>query len=348
MCGFTGIFSSKPLDNLFNLLSRMNANLAHRGPDDEGIWIDQNIGFGHKRLSVMDLSESGKQPMQSQCDRYVIIFNGEVYNHIKLRRDLEKEGFKTKWKGHSDTETILSAISNWGIENTLIRLHGMFAIAIWDKLNKRLNLARDRMGEKPLYWGWAGKDFVFSSELKALREHPEFISKINKNALNEYFRFSYIPSPLSIYEGIYKLEPGTVLTVENCPPITPPKKIIFPGDRYESISNKRYWDLNNEIQTNENEIQDEKQAKNLLEKLLSDAVKRQMLSDVPIGAFLSGGIDSSIIAALMQSHSSKPINTFTIGFSEATHDESVHAASVASHLGTQHTKLNVSTLTLEM
>jgi asparagine synthase (glutamine-hydrolysing) len=320
----------------------MTAFLVHRGPDDEGVWSEGQIGLGHRRLAILDLSVSGAQPMHSDCRRYVLAYNGEIYNHLDLRHALEMEGAAPSWGGQSDTETLLAAIAHWGLDHALRRAHGMFALALWDRSEKRLSLARDRMGEKPLYWGWAGTDLVFGSELKALRAHPGCPREVCREALAQYLRFMYVPAPRSIHPGLYKLEPGTILTVANAPPSAAPKAPIRPGERHGSLSIRRYWDLNAEIDAGaRNPIEEEGEAVSTLRHVLSGAVKRQMISDVPLGAFLSGGVDSSAIVALMQVQSERPVQTFTIGFDEAAFDESPHAAAVAQHLGTEHRKLRV-------
>ena len=342
MCGLTGLLRSSPSDDIIGQVARMTARLVHRGPDDEGVWSEGGIGLGHRRLAILDLSPTGAQPMHSDCGRYVLAYNGEVYNHLDLRHALETEGAAPPWRGQSDTETLLAAIAHWGMDDALRRAHGMFAIAFWDRTKKSLSLARDRMGEKPLYWGWAGNDLVFGSELKALRSHPHCPSEVCREALALYLRFMYIPAPRSIHPGIYKLEPGTILTVDGAPTATPPKEPIRPGEHYGSLRIRRYWDLNAEIEAGaRNPIQDENEAVSTLGQVLGKAVQRQMFSDVPLGAFLSGGVDSSAIVALMQTQSTRPVQTFTIGFDEAAFDESPHAAAVARHLGTDHTKLRV-------
>ena len=342
MCGLTGILCSTPRDSIIDQLYKMTSSLIHRGPDDEDVWSEGCIGLGHRRLSILDLSSLGRQPMRSHCGRYVIVYNGEIYNHFEIRNALEKSGSTTKWRGRSDTETILEAIVQWGIDDALDRSKGMFALALWDKKKKSLSLARDRVGEKPLYWGWAGKDIIFGSELKALRAHSYCASEVCHKALSQYLRFMYIPAPRSIYPNIYKLEPGTILTILESPPTIPPKNPIRPGEKYESISIRQYWNLNEQIQNGAtNLIKDEHEAISLTEQTLKKAVKSQMISDVPLGAFLSGGVDSSTIVAMMQSQSNKPINTFTIGFSESNYDESSKAEAVSAHLGTIHNKLYV-------
>ena len=342
MCGLTGLLRSSPSDDIIAQVAKMTARLVHRGPDDEGVWTEGVIGLGHRRLAIIDLSATGAQPMRSESGRHVIVFNGEIYNHLDMRRDLAVDGAAPDWRGHSDTETLLAGITHWGLDETLQRAKGMFALALWDRAEKRLSLARDRVGEKPLYWGWAGQALVFGSELKALRAHPDCPREVCRDALAQYLRFMYVPAPRSIHPGLYKLEPGTILTVDGAPPSTPPEDPIRPGGHHGSISIRRYWDLNAEIEAGaQNQIEDEGDAVAALGEVLGKAVQRQMISDVPLGAFLSGGVDSSAIVALMQAQSERPVQTFTIGFDEAAFDESPHAAAVAHHLGTEHTKLRV-------
>ena len=344
MCGIAGLLipGSSDADGITVILQNMTRSLAHRGPDAEGYWTEGAVALGHRRLSILDLSDAGAQPMRSESGRYVIVFNGEIYNHLNMRRDLAVDGAAPDWRGHSDTETLLAGITHWGLDETLQRAKGMFTLALWDRSEKRLSLARDRMGEKPLYWGWAGQALVFGSELKALRAHPDCPRDVCRDALAQYLRFMYVPAPRSIHPGLYKLEPGTILTVDGAPPSTPPEEPIRPGGHHGSISIRRYWDLNAEIEAGaQNQIEDEGDAVAALGEVLGKAVQRQMISDVPLGAFLSGGVDSSAIVALMQAQSERPVQTFTIGFDEAAFDESPYAAAVAHHLGTEHTKLHV-------
>ena len=344
MCGIAGLLipGSGDADEITATLQKMIRSLAHRGPDAEGYWMEGEVALGHRRLSILDLSDAGAQPMRSESGRHVIVFNGEIYNHLDMRRDLAADGAAPDWRGHSDTETLLAGITHWGLDETLQRAKGMFALALWDRSEKRLSLARDRMGEKPLYWGWAGQALVFGSELKALRAHPNCPTEVCRDALAQYLRFMYVPAPRSIHPGLYKLEPGTILTVDGAPPSTPPEEPIRPGGHHGSISIRRYWDLNAEIEAGaQNQIEDEGDAVAALGEVLGKAVRRQMISDVPLGAFLSGGVDSSAIVALMQTQSARPVQTFTIGFDDAAYDESPYAAAVASHLGTEHTKLHV-------
>lgn len=330
MCGFAGFLSASNTVSSIEwpaLLTEMGNNIRHRGPDDSGIWFNvvAGIGLSHRRLSILDLSPAGHQPMVSASERFVIAFNGEVYNHLEIRHDL---GSSLHWRGHSDTETLLAGFDAWGIENTVNKANGMFAMAIWDKKDRSLTLVRDRLGEKPLYYGWQGNTFLFGSELKALKVHPAFQPEIDRNAIGLFVRHNCIPAPYSIYCNIKKLLPGSLLTV--------------------TLQNRdaqlvRYWDARKIVAQGQSNpfIGTEVEAVDELEQLLSRAVGRQMLSDVPLGAFLSGGIDSSTIVALMQAQSSKPVRTFTIGFDEADYNEAEHAKAVAKHLGTDHTELYV-------
>jgi asparagine synthase (glutamine-hydrolysing) len=329
MCGFAGSLGYGKCDE--NSLGRMVSTLSHRGPDDQGLWFDQSaaIGLVHTRLSILDLSTSGHQPMSSASGRYVIVFNGEIYNHLKLRGELEQSGQVLNWRGHSDTETLLASFHAWGIEATLRKSVGMFAFAVWDKQTHTLMLARDRLGEKPLYYGWQGDTFLFGSELKALKAHPAFVAEIDRDALAAFMRYSYIPAPQSIYRGIHKLLPGTLLRVRI-------------GENVRSKP-EPYWSLLEAARqgleipftgTDEEALQG-------LEVRLSRAVALQQISDVPIGAFLSGGIDSSTIVSLMQANSTRPIQTFTIGYENIQFNEASHARAVARYLGTDHTELYV-------
>ncbi|WP_240342516.1 asparagine synthase (glutamine-hydrolyzing) [Methylococcus sp. EFPC2] len=320
----------------------MAAAIAYRGPDDSGAWVDQNanIALAHRRLSILDLSAAGHQPMASASGRYVIAYNGEIYNHLELRNALqspcpqalsdEGEESLSHWRGHSDTETLLACIEAWGIEKTLVQTVGMFAFALWDRQEHTLHLARDRIGEKPLYYGWMGKTFLFGSELKALRAHPAWRGEIDRNALAAYMRHNYVPAPYSIYKGIYKLLPGTYLSLET-------------GAVGDEPAAKTYWSARAVAEAGVSApfTGSEQAALSELERLLKQSVNQQMVADVPLGAFLSGGYDSSMIVALMQSLSSRPVKTFTIGFHEAGYNEAEHANAVARHLGTEHTELYV-------
>jgi len=342
MCGICG-WLGDPVGG-DELLGRMSGALLHRGPDSAGHWIDfgQGIAIGHRRLSILDLSPAGAQPMHSACGRYVIAFNGEIYNHLDLRRELGAEGAAPDWRGHSDTETLLAGFAHWGLDETLRRSAGMFAIALWDRRERRLSLARDRLGEKPLYWGWAGQVLVFGSELKAMRQHPDFPHDVCRQAVAQYLRFGYVPAPLSIYPGVYKLEPGCILTIDGPPPVAAPKSPLRPGEHHGSLSIRRYWSLNETIDSGAHSLfSTEAEALATVDAALRSAISRQMIADVPLGAFLSGGIDSSLIVALMQAQSSRPVRTFTVGFENPTFNEAPFAAAVARHLGTQHTEVTI-------
>ncbi|MCP1455007.1 asparagine synthase (glutamine-hydrolyzing) [Pseudomonas kilonensis] len=333
MCGFSGFLTLKAdLDDSPGLLRRMGDAIYHRGPDDNGEWFDGNagIGFSHRRLAIIDVSAAGHQPMASPCDRYVIAFNGEIYNHLELRSRLANEGRSFCWAGHSDTETLLACFSAWGIESTLRATVGMFAIALWDRETRVLTLARDRMGEKPLYWGWQDGVLLFGSELKCLKVHPAFKAQISRNALALLMRYNYIPAPYSIYTGIAKLLPGHYLQLSAGPISEESQPIPF-------------WEMNVAVEAGiANPFNGtEEQAIDALESELVQGIGRQMLADVPLGAFLSGGVDSSTIVALMQKQSSRPVKTFTIGFHESGYNEAEHALEVARHLGTEHTEIYI-------
>ena len=333
MCGLVGFLGngvSQGATSEENILQKMADTIFSRGPDDAGYWYDaeQRIGLGHRRLSIVDLSASGHQPMQSASGRYVIAFNGEIYNHLKLRKTLEKTNDAPEWRGHSDTETLLAGFDRWGIQATVENAIGMFAFAVWDKKTCTLTLVRDRLGEKPLYYGWQGNSFIFASELKALRVHPEFKGKINRSVLCSLLRFSYVPAPDSIYSDIFKLSPGALVTV-SLKQKEPEKKVFWSGLKTAQSG------LENAFTGSPEEAIDQ------LEILLKDAIQQQMMADVPLGAFLSGGIDSSAIVALMQVQSSRPVKTFSIGFHEEGYNEAEHAKAVAKHLGTDHTELYV-------
>ncbi len=331
MCGFAGFIDlarSTPEADLLARAEGMAAQLYRRGPDGDGVWADASAGLamGHRRLAILDLSPAGHQPMVSADGRYVIAYNGEVYNFPELRAELEAGG--VAFRGSCDTEVVVEAIAAWGLEAALGRMIGMFVLALWDKAERILCLARDRLGIKPLYWGRCGDHFLFASEIKALRAHPAWTATVDRDALAAYLRFGYVPAPRSIYAGIAKLEPGTFLTLRD-------------GDEAEI---RRYWDLR-EITLSARARQrdmDDCEATERLDGLLRDAVKGRMAADVPLGAFLSGGVDSSTVTALMQAQSSHPVKTFSIGFSESAFDESSEAAAVARHLGTDHTELIVS------
>ena len=326
MCGIAGFIlapQSDP-DVALRALTRMTTAIRHRGPDDEGAWYDNEarVGLGHRRLSILDPSEAGHQPMRSASGRYTLVFNGEIYNHLEIRRMLEHGG-AFRWRGHSDTETLLAAIEAWGLQTALERSTGMFAIAVWDRQERLLHLARDRMGEKPLYYGWSNGSFVFASELKALRIFPGFMPDIDQDALGLYMAFNCVPAPWSIYRGIRKLMPGHIVSIASG------------RNSADVLQETAYWSLADKIREPRFAGTPEEAAAEL-ERLLSRAISQQSIADVPLGCFLSGGIDSSVITSLMQAHSSHPVRTFAIGFHEKEFDEAPHAAAIARHLGTDH------------
>ncbi len=330
MCGLVGFWDFKANTSKTELLAigqKMGKAISHRGPDSEGAWCDETLGlsFSHLRLAIVDLSEAGHQPMVSRSGGSVIVYNGEIYNAPELRETLSLEG--CRFRGHSDTEVILEACEHWGVIATCQKLIGMFAFAFWDKQTQQLFLARDRLGIKPMYWGFNQGILFFGSQLKSFKGHPHFKPEIDKEALTAYFRFNYVPTPLSIFENIQKLSPGSILSI----------------DRNQKTQEFRFWDLQDVItRAKENRLKASRSDGALVEEcdvLLRDAVKRRMVADVPLGAFLSGGIDSSTVVALMQAQSDRPIKTFTIGFHEAGYDEAKHAAAVAKHLGTEHHEL---------
>jgi asparagine synthase (glutamine-hydrolysing) len=367
MCGIAGFVSDQ-----FSSEQRMQdaarclaGQLIHRGPDDEGVWVDPaaGIALAHRRLSILDLSAAGHQPMLSACGRYVVVFNGEIYNHLEIRRELDNsylfgghtaagegalcqdaahvesssrinERFRggSGWRGHSDTETLLAAIAVWGLERTLQKTVGMFAIALWDREERVLYLSRDRMGEKPLYYGLQGGTLLFASELKALRAYPGFRGEVDRQALTLLLRYNAIPAPYSIYQGIFKLLPGTVLKITQLDVLK--KELPVP---------RPYWSLRKvAVEGQQNPFAgSDVEAREELERLLRQSIAGQMIADVPLGAFLSGGIDSSTVVALMQAQSARPVQTFTIGFHESGYNEAEHAHAVAAYLGTDHTELFV-------
>lgn len=343
MCGIAGLLSSDP--TCFGDVHAMTDALRHRGPDDGDAWIDPAAGvaFGHRRLAVIDLSQAGHQPMHSACGRYVIVFNGEIYNNLELRAALEARGGVCAWRGHSDTETLLTCVVTWGVRATLERLVGMFAFGLFDRKERRLHLARDRFGEKPLYYGWTKKAFVFGSELSALRRAPGFDNPIDRDVVALYLQFCYVPAPYAIYQNIYKLEPGCVLSMTLADASVPFSTAPFaPCTRSGGFQIERYWSLPDIARRGlADPIMSEGEAVEQLESALANAVRRQCISDVPLGAFLSGGIDSSTIVALMQAQATQPVRTFTIGFHDAAFNEAEHAKAVAKHLGTDHTEMYV-------
>ena len=333
MCGISGFLDRSHQSGKKELeaaVIKMANTLHHRGPDDSGVWADAEAGIalGHRRLSIVDLSPEGHQPMRSVCGRYVISFNGEIYNFRTLRIELENVGHK--FRGHSDTEVMLACIAQWGLLPAVKRFNGMFAFALWDRDERKLHLVRDRLGEKPLYYGWMAKTFLFGSELKALCAHPSFKRELNRDALVLYLRHNYIPAPHSIYRNVCKVQPGMVVTID-------------PADDIGSVSSTCYWSARTAAERGVAELfsGSDQDAVNCMNELLADAVKLRMHADVPLGAFLSGGLDSSTIVALMQAQSEKQVQTFTIGFHEAGYNEADNAKAVARHLGTAHTELYV-------
>jgi asparagine synthase (glutamine-hydrolysing) len=329
MCGIAGFLDATP-EGAEARVRRMTDAIVHRGPDDGGAWMDPAAGLalGHRRLSILDLSPAGHQPMMSASGRFVLVFNGEMYNHLAIRAELEASGCAPHWRGHSDTETLLAAIEAWGLDATLRRAVGMFALGLWDRERRRLALARDRAGEKPLYFGRQKGAFLFGSELKALRAHPAFEGAIDRHVLALYLRHNYVPDPLCIYQGIRKLLPGTWVEID---------------ERGEAVEPVPFWSVDEAIASGRQNpfVGTDAEAIDRLDAVLGEAVQAQMVADVPLGAFLSGGVDSSLVVALMQARSSRAVRTFTIGFEDRSFDESVHARAVAKHLGTDHTELVV-------
>lgn len=333
MCGITGFWQPNKFfkETAIAVAKRMADSIIRRGPDDEGIWIDEPacIALAHRRLSILELSSAGHQPMISASGRYVIVFNGEIYNHLEMRKGLIQH-----WRGHSDTETLLAGFEAWGIEGTLKRTVGMFAIALWDRMEKKLTLARDRIGEKPLYYGFQKGTFIFGSELKAIREHPDFIGEIDRDVLCLYLRHCYIPAPYSIYKGIQKLPAGSYI------------QFNFLRDHADLrfVKPEAFWSLSEVAARGMARpfSGSDTDAVILLEEELKKAIGLQMIADVPLGAFLSGGVDSSTVVALMQALSSRPVRTFSIGFDQADYNEAGYAKAVAQHLGTEHTEHYVS------
>ena len=378
MCGFSGFLTTDAavLTRAESVVSRMSLAIQHRGPDDAGAWADASAGvaLGFRRLSILDLSSAGHQPMHSASGRFIMTFNGEIYNHTGLRdllSDAQLGRPALPWRGHSDSETLLACFEVWGLEETLQKTVGMFSIALWDTQTRTLYLVRDRFGEKPLYYGWAttastaAPAFVFGSELKALRAYPGFANPLSREALALYMRFTYVPAPYSIYQNIFKLEPGCMLSINteislnssaalsqaaNLPDAAPvtftpstPSAPLRPPAVQGGLRIQRWWSLASAVEAGaQNQISNEKEALETLEQHLKDSVRVQTLADVPLGAFLSGGVDSSCIVALMQDKASSPVKTFTVGFEEAGFDESPYARAVAKHLGTEHNELFVS------
>ena len=353
MCGVAGLLCTKntilPSDDLDRIVHKMASALDLRGPDSSGFWSDSasRIALSHRRLAVLDLSPAGHQPMHSISGRFTISFNGEIYNHLAIRAELTKMGVIPRWRGNSDTETLLAAVEHWGLDDTLKRCVGMFALVLWDSKYRTLSLARDRLGEKPLYYGWTGNGgqgaFVFASELKGILAYPGFNAPVSVAALYRYLRFTYIAAPLSIYEGIFKLEPGCILTIKGEPPQYAPSAPILVGQRYGNLEIHSWWSLEQSVAySRARPFESETIAIDELESALLKAVQAQSIADVPLGAFISGGVDSSTIVALMQSQSSNRVKTFTIGFDEKGFDESLYARAVADYLGTDHHEMRVS------
>src|SRR6266576_6644916 len=325
MCGIAGYWHTKSSsEHPLEVLNRMGASLAHRGPDDSGAFHDVSVGIGlaFRRLSILDLSAEGHQPMISASGRYIMVFNGEVYNSEEIKTEVGTD----KWRGHSDTEVMLEAFERWGVEPGVKRFVGMFAFALWDRQERRLFLVRDRLGIKPVYYGHAGNSFVFASELKAIWQYPDFNGEVDRDALALYMRHNYVPSPHCIYKGLHKLQPGCMLTLDSA---TAAPQIA------------RYWSAKEVAQAGQQsplQVSDA-EAVEQLHQLLLRAVRLRMISDVPLGAFLSGGVDSSTVVALMQAQSPRPVKTFTIVLHEEVYNEALDAKRVAEHLGTDHTEL---------
>jgi asparagine synthase (glutamine-hydrolysing) len=331
MCGFAGYLDPTPRSRVEQeaIVRAMTRTIAHRGPDDEGSWTDpdRGIALGSRRLAIQDLSVHGHQPMVSAGARYVIAYNGEIYNVAELRRELEARGAAPPWRGHSDTEVMLAAFECWGVADTLPRCNGMFAFALWDRAEQVVYLARDRFGEKPLYYGLQGKALLFASEIKALAMHPAFVGELDRSALNQYMRRNFVPGPASIYAGIRKLPAATYLKVALSPGIRP----AAPGEP------QAYWSaMEVALKARRRPITDEREAWVRLNERLAAAVQSRQVADVPLGAFLSGGVDSSLVVALMQQQASQPVRTFTISFDDPAYDEAPFAEEVARHLGTRH------------
>lgn len=328
MCGINGILGNKK--NIEENISCMNSAIVHRGPDAEGIWIsdDKTVAFGHRRLSIIELSEKGAQPMTSLSGEYTIVFNGEIYNYLKIKEDLIKECKSIEFRGNSDTELLLNTIEYYGVEKTLKLIKGMFAFAVYEKTSGSIYLARDRMGEKPLYYGKAAGNTVFASDIGSIERIEGFDNSVDGRVLGSYFKGGYIPAPYTIYKDIYKLRPGHFLFIK------PP---------YNEWREECYWDISKVAYEGCEHIFDGsfEEASDELEKLIKSSIKGQMISDVPLGAFLSGGIDSSLTVALMQSMSDRPVKTFTIGFDDEKYNEAVYASETAAHLGTEHTQMYV-------
>ncbi len=331
MCGIAGLLSTPPAPDAAAVASRMAGTIEHRGPDAGGVWADGGVALGHRRLSILDLSPLGAQPMHANSERYTLAYNGEVYNFPELRADLERLG--EVFRGHSDTEVLLAGFDAWGIEATLRRAIGMFAVAVWDADAQALTLARDRMGQKPLYVGWAGRTLVFGSELKALRAHPDFVPEVDRDALALYFQYAYVPGPHTIYRGVWMMPPGTLVTLR--------ADALEPGADVAAAATP-FWTLDAAVRAGQADPfgGTPAEATDALDALLTRAVGDRLVADVPVGAFLSGGIDSTAVVAAATAASSAPVSTFTIGFDDSAYDESGSAAAVARHLKTDHTTLH--------
>lgn len=330
MCGFAGfidISASTPQEALERLAGAMVDPIRHRGPDAGGVWADAAAGFavGFRRLAIIDLSAAGNQPMISASGRNVIVYNGEIYNTAEIRADLEALGIR--FRGHSDTEVVLEACEAWGVETAVARMNGMFAFALWDRRERHLQLVRDRVGIKPLYWGRLGGTIFFGSQSKSFAAHPAWRGEIDREALAAYFQFGYVPSPLSVFRGIRQVEPGRIVSLE----------------AGGTVRDTVYWDARSVAEKGQGDLNEltEQDAVEELDRLLRDAVKRRLVSDVPLGAFLSGGIDSSTVVALMQSQSMHKVKSFSIGFHESDYDEATYAKAIAGRLGTDHSELYV-------
>ena len=333
MCGIAGLYSFDPRPDRAQLaqeIKRMCDAIATRGPDAGGQWMDSEapLALGHRRLSILDLSPAGAQPMVSSCGRYQIVYNGEIYNFQNLKNELAAQGHDEPYKGHSDTEVLLRCFVHWGVQKTLKAINGMFAIALWDRKARALYLARDRMGKKPLYIGWSGSTLVFASELKSFCAHSDFKRDIGRSALTSFMRFSYVPAPLSIYQDVWQLPAGTMMALD--------MRMLRSGQDLLPLIDP-YWSHKEALQkAQENRIENTCNAVDDFESLLSQCVAERMISDVPLGAFLSGGIDSSAVVALMQKQAGSPVKTYTIGFEEAGYDEASQAREIAQHLKTEH------------
>ena len=341
MCGIAGIIYKNSNESIRANSDLMATSLNHRGPDDSNVWIDNNIiSLVHTRLSIQDTSNAGKQPMQSKNQRYIITYNGEIYNFKSLKTDLETLGHT--FIGGSDTEVILASIEQYGLTKSLQTFEGMFAFALWDKKDKKLFLCRDRMGEKPLFYCWHNNIFSWASELKSLKSTKFWEKEINREIIPQYLKYGYVPTPYSIYEGVYKLIPGTYIEVKYSD-LFAVQFSPFINNSNHTLSPTPYWTLSDTINTSRNAlITNYSDAVNEFDTLLNRVVSDQMISDVPFGSFLSGGIDSSLITSIMQSQTSHPINTFTIGFKEKDFDEAKFAKEISRHLGTMHNELYIS------